>query len=135
MVAVKTSLAANEAEAREALQELEYDSLVDTFRAQQWCDELERLGHALRPLRHNAELSADDQQIWDQFCQHLEMREGEVAYLYLDRLYDFRQLAHRDLSLKELKEQVDKISKQLVTQKAEFDLLAQKAAVMRQRLG
>jgi chaperonin cofactor prefoldin len=137
-VAVKTSLAANMNEAREALKEIEYSSLENTFRARRWCDELQRLGQALRPLSQDAGLSGDDQQTWDEFCSALERREGEVVYLYIEKLYDFRRLAYpaySDLSLKSLKEKVEDIRKRLVTQKAQFDHLAKKAEAMRKRLG
>lgn len=133
-VAVKASLAADMDEARAALTEIEHSSLEDTFRARDWCDELERLGHALRPLGQDAGLSGEDLQIWDEFCVRLENREGEVALLYYEKLYDFRMLAYNENSFDALREKVEDISNQLVTQKAKFDLLAKKASAMRQRL-
>jgi hypothetical protein len=133
-VAVEVGLAANMDEAKEAIKKIESSSLADTFRANDWCDELQRLGEALRPLGQEAGLSEEDQRTWDEFCSALEQREGEVAKLYNDKLYDFRMLVYGDLSLESLKEKVKGISDQLVTQKARFDLLAKQAKATRQRL-
>lgn len=134
-VAVRVSLAKDLSEARQVLESIQHTSLESTFRARKWCNEFERLGEQLQPLGSQIGLPPDDANIWDEFCYHLRMSEGEVALLYEDKLYDFRQLKDTVDSLEQLKVRVATISDQLVTQKANFDLLAKKAEAMRERVG
>jgi hypothetical protein len=133
-VAVRVTVATTLAEARQDLQGIGHTGLEDTFRAMDWCDQFEKLGKDLRPLREDPGLSPNDQKIWDEFCETLEQREGEVAMLYDHKLYDLRRLASDDLSLETLKQEVDQILEQLVTQKARFDLLAKRAKAMRAQI-
>jgi len=133
-VAFKVSFAANMDEARETLKEIQSDSLENTFRTLGWCEKLGKLGKKLLPLIEDVDLSEDDQKIWKEFCSTIELREVETARLYDKKLYDFRMLAHRDISLKALIEKANDISEQLVIQKARFDLLAKKAETMLKRL-
>lgn len=131
---VRVSLARDLAEAQHALSRLDNERLADVFRARDWCDEFERLGQELLPLADELNLAESDRAIWEEFCHSLSLREGEVAYLYEDKLYELRRLKNSKRSLESLKQEVDRISNKLVTQKAKFDLLAKKAEVMRRQI-
>ena len=133
-LAVRVSLASDLDEAHHALGRLDNQHLSEVFRARQWCDEFEWLGKELEPLATELGLAETDQQTWREFCSALAMREGEVAYLYEQKLYDLRLLQDRFLPIEDLKRTVDGITKHLVVQKANFDLLAKKAEEMRRRL-
>jgi len=133
-VAVRVTLADTLDEARQIMEGVEQASLTDTFRAQDWCDQFEELGHSLREVGQQGGLSPADQQTWDAFCTVLENREAQVAMLFDTNLYELRHLADGNPPLDVFKQQVEGITEQLVTQKAEFDLLAKRAAALRARL-
>jgi hypothetical protein len=134
-VTVKASVADNLHDAQQALRSIDHQALEETFRVRRWCDELERLGQALQPLGQEAKLAGNEQQTWNEFCVALERREGEVAWLYDSKLYDIRRLADKNLPFDALKSEVKEVSRQLIMQKAEFDLLAKQAEAMLRRLG
>ncbi len=131
---IEASEASTLDEARQALKRLDHGSLENRFRARNWCDRLQKLGQALRPLGQDSHLPKGDRKIWDEFCTALEHREGEVAMLYDLKLYDLRVLADGETSLASLASQAEEISSQLVLQKAQFDYLARKADAMHRRL-
>jgi hypothetical protein len=133
-VTVLVSLARNDSEAQDALSQLDRDRLTDVFRARHWCDEFERLGRELMPLAGELGLADADRAVWGDLCGSLIQREGEVARLYEEKLYELRRLLGSATTLESLKETVTALSEQLVMQKAKFDLLAMKAEAMRQRM-
>ncbi len=94
------------------------ETLESVFRVNQWCDTLARLGQEARQIPTHV-------QTWQTLCDSLERRESEVAQLYEDNLDELRDL--RNLSLNAIQQRADEISKDLVRQKAEFELLAEKA--------
>ena len=79
-------------------------------------------------------LPDSDRKTWNEFCAALEQREGEVAVLYDQKLYDFRGVARRNASLDAIKLDAELMSQQLVAQKAMFDLLAERARGIRRQL-
>ncbi len=133
-LAVRVGLSQNVGEARHALSRLDNERLSDVFRVMNWCDEFEWLGNELAPLADRLGLGANDRAVWSEFCQSLSLREGEVAYLYQEKLFSLRRLEDSSMPLEQLKTEVDGICRQLTTQKARFDLLAMKAEAMRRRL-
>ena len=133
-LAVQVSLARDLDEAKLALSRLDNEKLTDIFRARDWCDQFERLGQELLPLGDELKLPEADRAIWGEFCNSLSLREGEVAYLYEDKLYELRRLSDSRRSLESLKQVVDRITNRLVTQKAKFDLLAKKAETMQRQM-
>lgn len=133
-LSVRVSLARDLDEAKHALSRFDNDRLADVFRARQWCDEFERLGKELEPLADELSLADTDRDVWREFCGSLRQREGEVAYLYEDKLYDLRRLKYTQNTLEDIRDTVDVIAEQLVTQKAKFDLLAMRAEEMRRRM-
>jgi chromosome segregation ATPase len=134
-ITIKTSLAKDLDQAKHALEGINNEALEGTFRARNWCDRLERLGKAVHSLTDDAKLAGRNLEVWNEFCTAMEQREGEVALLYDDKLFQLRGLASTETSLVTLREKVDKISEELVTQKARFDYLAKKAEAERDRLG
>jgi len=133
-ITIRVSLTRDLGEAKHALGRLDNERLADVFRARDWCDEFEWLGKELLPLGDELNLSKEDRDIWYEFCSSLRQREGEVAYLYEDKLYELRRLRDSKRTLPSLKKEVDRIAKKLVTQKASFDFLAKKAEAMRRRM-
>lgn len=134
-VIIQANYTKNIAGIKKVLKGIEYGALEHTFRANKWCDELQELGIALRPLGYDAHLVGADREIWEEFCTTLERREGEVADLYDKKLWDLRQLPYRMKDVELLKQMLDVTATELVAQKAKFDLLARKAKTMRTRLG
>jgi hypothetical protein len=134
-VAIRTGNARDLDQAKRALAGINDVALEGTFRARNWCDRLERLGKAVHPLTKDANLTGRDRDIWEEFCTTLEHREGEVARLYYMKLMDLTSLGNTEATLATLREKVDKISEELVIQKAGFDFLAKKAEAERDRLG
>jgi hypothetical protein len=133
-VVIKTDYAKTVDDIKTTLQEVGHDSLKDTFKANKWCDQLQELGIALRPLSIDANLLGSDREIWDEFCTALEQREDEVAKLYYEELLDLRDLPNKVTDVVLLKQMLNNIATQLVTQKAKFDLLAKRARSMRNHL-
>lgn len=121
-------------EARKCLDGIGYSPLEQTFRANKRCDELQRLGTSFRPLSDDAGVTGTDNKIWDEFCQALELREGEVTDLYDKKLIDLRQFSYRVTDIELLKKLVNDTSEMLVIQKPKFGLLSKQAKAMRDRL-
>jgi hypothetical protein len=125
---VEVSTATTLEEARHVLHSLHHDALASVFRARRWCDELEALGHDLRVLPPGT--AVDDAGTWDQFTSTLQQREGEVAWLYENAMYEVISRAEVEVSLEDLQSYIDAVCHDLVTQKAKFDLLAKRAAAI-----
>lgn len=118
-------------EGRHVLHALHHDALESVFRARRWCDELEALGRDLHTLPPGVNI--DDVGTWDRFTTTLQQREGEVAWLYEEALYNVISRAESAATLDELKNFMYAVSDELVTQKAKFDLLAKRAAAIARR--
>jgi hypothetical protein len=125
---VEVSTATSLDEGQRVLNSLHHDALESVFRARRWCDELEALGHDLHVLPVGVDLDEND--TWAQFTLALQEREGQVAQLYEDAMYDVLSRARNATSLDELQNYIDSVSNDLVVQKAKFDLLAKRAAAI-----
>lgn len=128
---VEAGTAASLDDARRVLRSLHHDALESVFRARRWCDELESLGEDLVQLPSGAAIA--DLDTWQEFTSALQEREGEVAWLYEDAMYDVLGHAENVTSLDELKTFIEGVSSELVVQKAKFDLLAKRAAALARR--
>jgi hypothetical protein len=131
---ISASFAASMGEAKKSLESIESGGLKNALKTQNLCDELRRLGQGIRPFKETTQLSADDKKVWEEFLDSLEGGEAQTAQLYDMKLYEVKYLPSSEPSLDSLKEKLDAISGQLVTQKARFDLLAKKAAALRSTL-
>ncbi len=118
-------------DAKHILKSLHHDALESVFRARRWCDELEALGHDLQRIPAN--IAITDRSTWDDFTNRLRQREGEVAWLYEEAMYNVISRAESATSLDELQSYVRGVSDELITQKARFDLLAKRAAALARR--
>lgn len=131
---INASFATSMNEAEQKLRSIEAGGLKNSLQTQNLCDELRRLGQHIRPLEETAQLSNDEKKVWDEFLDSLEGGESQTAQLYDAKLYEVTCLPSTEPSLDSLKNSLDVISAQLVTQKARFDLLAKKAAALRSKL-
>jgi hypothetical protein len=132
-VVIEASIADDITDMRHVLQKLNNESLAQVFNLRRWCDDLQRLGRTLRPLGDEAIEAKPDQQLWFDFCTTFEQRENEVALLYDAALYELRWLADSSGSLENARKRIAEISEQLITQRARFELLAEKSAAIRRR--
>ena len=119
------------AEGQRVLRSLHHEALESVFRARRWCDELEALGEDLRFLP--AGVTIDGVDAWRRFTSALQEREGEVAWLYEEALYNMISRAETARTIEDLKDYMYKVSDELVAQKAKFDLLAKRAAAVARR--
>jgi predicted nuclease with TOPRIM domain len=133
-VMIDVSQAQTMQQAVQSLTRVQQMDLRDALKAQSLCDELARLGNALRELPDKVNgLTPGEKQAWDELCQQLERREGGTARLYDLKLYDLRVLPHNMNTLGPLKAEVEKICNVLVVQKAQFEYLAKQAKATRSR--
>jgi hypothetical protein len=129
-VAMHASLARDPGELDKALRGVNMDVLERVFQVQQWCNTLERLGLEARKIPLWGGFSPADHNTWRKLSGSLVRRETEVAVLYEDNLEELRDLAKGNLHPDDIRKRAADISKQLVRQKAEFELLADKAKAM-----
>lgn len=129
--AVEVGTARTLDDARRVLRSLHHDALEPVFRARRWCDELEALGEDLQVLP--AGVHIDGAGLWQEFTGRLQQREGDVARLYEEAMYGVISRAESTPSLTQLQDYMDSVSEDLVVQKAQFDLLAKRAAAMARR--
>jgi hypothetical protein len=115
-------------EGKRVARSLHHDALESVFRARRWCDELQALGDDLNVLPAGVQI--DDIDTWEKFTVTLKQREGDVARLYEEALWEVISRAEQATSLAELKSYIDSVSDELVMQKAKFDLLARRAAAL-----
>jgi hypothetical protein len=124
-VTLDVGVAKDRAEAEAALERLQALGLESVIRAQDLCNELERLGHQLTGIEGLS--GGGDAAEWEQFRSVLQRREAGTSELYDEKLYELRTLAHREPDLEALKRIVQEVSHNLVVQKAEFEWLAKRA--------
>jgi hypothetical protein len=135
-VAVDVSQAKDLTEARERVGLLDQMGLEDAIRAEDLCDELDRLGHELRPIIEGVGgLSDADKELWRTVYSELELREERTAELYASHLVDLYNIPYSESSISTIKEKVDRITLELATQKAEFEVVAKRARSMSRRRG
>ena len=133
-VAIDVSQAETMDEAAQILMRVQQMGLKETMKAQDMCDELQRLGQQLRSLPYDRYGMAESEKVaWDELCRNLERREGGTSTLYDTKLYELRILPHTETALEHLKAVVEEISDLLVIQKARFDHLAKLAKAVRAR--
>ena len=123
-VTLDVGVAADRAQAEQALDRLQALGLRDVMRAGDLCDELGRLGQELTGIES---LSGADAADWDQFRRALQDREAGTSRLYDEKLMELRTLPRREPDLDALKRTVEEVSRDLVTQKAQFEWLAKRA--------
>lgn len=118
-------------EGQRVLHSLHHDALESVFRARRWCDELEALGDDLQVLPAGVTIGGID--TWLRFTWALHDRESKVAWLYEDAMYNMISRAESASTIQDLKTYMYEVSDELVTQKAQFDLLAKRAAAVARR--
>jgi hypothetical protein len=130
-VVVEVGEATSEEDAAIILQALDADNLRDQLKAQKLCDRLEKLGIQLRDVLPKTIPSGPEAETLGQLSTELEGREQRTADMYADRLWDLRSLAWpgsaASVPLSDIKAKADDIAKELLLQKAGFDLMRKKA--------
>ena len=133
-VTIDVSQAQTMEEARQVLAQVEQLGLKEALKAQDLCDELQRLGQQLRGLPYDHYgLTTSEKATWYELFEKLEQREAGTSRLYDEKLYELRTLPHTDPALPSLKAKVEEISNLLVIQKAQFERLAKLAKAIRAR--
>jgi len=133
-VTIEVDQAKTIGEVSDVLERIQQLGIKDTLKAQNMCNELGRMGYQMRGLP-SEQLNLNDQEKadWDELSHQLERREGGTAMLYDDKLRELYELGKSKLGLKSLQAKVAEISDLLVVQKAQFERLAKRAKLMRNK--
>lgn len=126
-------------EAKESSNQLQGDALTDSFRTSGLCDIFVGMGISLRKIietpQHTAQpeeevpLTVDEINKWMMFCNALEEREQQVAYLYSSEIDEIGRLTwnlNNQGDLGKIKEYAIKAKRILTSQMADFDSLSVK---------
>ncbi|SHF73011.1 hypothetical protein SAMN05443144_11297 [Fodinibius roseus] len=128
----------NMPEAQQVIDSLSGGPLSDSFRINGLCDIFVGFGVSLRKIVESASenngdeaspLSAEEQNHWVYFCDALEEREQEVAYLYSNEIQEIGDLVWNTQNindLEEVKERARRAKHILTDQMADFDSLSKK---------
>jgi len=123
-------------EAQQIINSLSGGPLSDSFRVNGLCDIFVGFGVSLRKIveaagnnQEESPLSAEEQNHWIYFCDALEEREQQVAYLYSNEIQEIGDLvchSQNITDLEEVKERARRAKHILTDQMADFDSLSKK---------